>query len=1490
MTDTVEAFHTDLDALDRLEDSELALLSWGIVDGGYDEYELLDLLDRIAEQTGDSRTAEDIRNSLQDRVLLTKVNLPSGPVWRTRMAETVRLLIRLRQLFPRHLTTRTWRTAPNLVSDFRLVARPRRFPRRDVPALELIAAVQQLRSHDQVVAALGALAASDAGDLRFAPFQVRSATAILSAHGLREPTATLVAAGTGSGKTKAFYLPALAELATLADSAGWTKLVAVYPRNELLKDQLQTALAELRNLHRRTGIQLTIGAFYGDTPLHANEPDRSWQQSGEEGYVCPFLKCPTCSSELLWFSHRGNGALRCSNCADQVLPNELLVSRYQMQQRPPDVLLTTTETLNRQLASDYSRHVFGVGVPPSQRPRFLLLDEVHTYSGLTGAQAAILLRRWRHAVGGYVHTVGLSATVVDGATFLADLVGVPAANVTVVEPAEDELDEEGKEYLIALRGDPASGTALLSTSIQAAMLLRRTLDTTRKPVSDGTTGTKLFVFTDDLDVTNRLLHFLRNAEGQNDRGRPDARSPNGSLANLRNELYPDHALRLEDGQAWDLCRAVGHRLTPAKALQIARTSSQDPGLERSADIVVTTASLEVGLDDDTVGAILQHKAPRDAAQFIQRRGRAGRTRRMRPWTSVVLSDYGRDRLAFQAWDALFDPQLRPARLPIGNRYVLRIQATYALLDWLAARLRETGAKKGYVWQEVRGPDPKYQDRRHRVERELRELLDQPTRRGELAHFVADTLAVSRTEVDHLLWDPPRAVLATVVPTLLRRIESGWQRSAPGAGREDLTADTPLPDFLPSALFQDLLLPEVEVTPSTSGHSVREPERMGVQQALREFAPGRVTHRFAVGHALDRLWIPAGSDVYGGDVHIRDFVRADPLVEIGFDDMDNERLRVLRPWKLLPTNPDRSIANSSNAQPIWRTTIEPLGRTIARTAPTSGGWDAVLPELRFHLHQAGGRLVVHRVALGSEATVTVSGDSRILTTRFVDDEGPVGLGFRLDVDGFSITIGDPGNWAEVFGRDPVRARGLRADWFRERLRRHVALRSSTSIFKRDWLSELTLAAIAEEAVTSGLDLEGAVERLENQKLGDVLDRVLTVVFQSVDPTQVTGAEAAEDDVNVTKLHQDLVALANEPGTVTAVRDATGDLLRPGGEEFEAWLRDRYLSTVAGAVTHAAALLHRDASVEDLIVDPGRWRDGQAIVRISEHRPGGVGVVEGIFNRYQEDPRRFWRLASGVVDASEHEIVDSELSRIVQLAATDDNVVAATAHVRDARTQTERTAAWRGLIRELDEHGATTTHAVRVALSSRLLRPATSKATDQLLHGLLQRWTSIEESLGLELDARVFAHLASEDTTLDASLELTIPTQSADRTWRFNAILSLLWPRGSVLRSRPLELWQPYCQLAAPERTLLAERLTPGVAWVDLRSTGGAPLEAVTRSLEAHGAAIVAGPNRDPALRRQLLQALVEPVDVGVLELHPRIVGVRRTPTGPAIELEIPEVFE
>jgi ATP-dependent helicase Lhr and Lhr-like helicase len=148
-----------------------------------------------------------------------------------------------------------------------------------------------------------------------------------------------------------------------------------------------------------------------------------------------------------------------------------------------------------------------------------------------------------------------------------------------------------------------------------------------------------------------------------------------------------------------MCESIGFDLSDR--LLIGRTSSQDTGVDRDADITVATASLEVGFNHPGVGAVLRHKAPRGTASFLQRRGRAGRVRTMRPWTVVVLSDYGRDRAAYQAYEQLFDPVLDARALPVGNRYVLRMQAVYVLMDWLRTQLLREPA--GSVWGDLAGP-------------------------------------------------------------------------------------------------------------------------------------------------------------------------------------------------------------------------------------------------------------------------------------------------------------------------------------------------------------------------------------------------------------------------------------------------------------------------------------------------------------------------------------------------------------------------------------------------------------------------------------------------------------------------------------------------------------------------------------------------------------------------------------------------------------------
>src|SRR5690606_5748542 len=120
------------------------------------------------------------------------------------------------------------------------------------------------------------------------------------------------------------------------------------------------------------------------------------------------------------------------------------------------------------------------------------------------------------------------------------------------------------------------------------------------------------------------------------------------------------------------------------------------------------------------------------------------------------------------------------------------------------------------------------------------------------------LACSADEVQAILWEPPRALMTAVLPTLLRRLESGWfrLRTLPGESRHDhVVPYAPLPEFVPSNLFSDLNLPEVTiVTPPQFRGGEPRVDTMPILQALRTFAPGRVSRRFGVESAKASHWI------------------------------------------------------------------------------------------------------------------------------------------------------------------------------------------------------------------------------------------------------------------------------------------------------------------------------------------------------------------------------------------------------------------------------------------------------------------------------------------------------------------------------------------------------------------------------------------------------------------------------------------------------------
>lgn len=228
---------------------------------------------------------------------------------------------------------------------------------------------------------------------------------------------TIIATGTGSGKSFCFGIPIVSDCLRLREqNVAGIKAVIIYPMNALANSQYEDFA------HRLHGSGLRIALYTGDTPY-----------SPEEGVAV--LKETT-------------GRDRPYDCE--------LLSRREIQDTPPDILMTNYVQLELLLTRFEDRKLF----PSGQRGvlRFLVLDEVHTYTGKRGADVAALVRRLKQHTGaiGQLRCIGTSATVQSGvgederqliADFASRLFGEPFTREHVIREEYAPLAGQGNVVL-----------------------------------------------------------------------------------------------------------------------------------------------------------------------------------------------------------------------------------------------------------------------------------------------------------------------------------------------------------------------------------------------------------------------------------------------------------------------------------------------------------------------------------------------------------------------------------------------------------------------------------------------------------------------------------------------------------------------------------------------------------------------------------------------------------------------------------------------------------------------------------------------------------------------------------------------------------------------------------------------------------------------------------------------------------------------------------
>ncbi|WP_282187583.1 DEAD/DEAH box helicase [Chromobacterium haemolyticum] len=256
----------------------------------------------------------------------------------------------------------------------------------------------------------------------------------------------IVTSGTGSGKTESFLLPILAQIAKEATSwpksqgfSSWSpwwrtedgkdrptfmrdanhesperpkavRALVLYPMNALVEDQLVRMRKALDSDEAHAamdkhfgGNRIFFGRYTGATKVtgwldhpRLSGPKETKRVAGKVGELKDYLL--TLEKTYLSAVEQGvreNDETLCFNFPR--VPGAEVVSRWDMQRHPPDILITNTSMLSTMLVREVDEPIF-------QQTRkwleedpdayfFLVLDELHLQRGSAGTEVAYLLKQ-----------------------------------------------------------------------------------------------------------------------------------------------------------------------------------------------------------------------------------------------------------------------------------------------------------------------------------------------------------------------------------------------------------------------------------------------------------------------------------------------------------------------------------------------------------------------------------------------------------------------------------------------------------------------------------------------------------------------------------------------------------------------------------------------------------------------------------------------------------------------------------------------------------------------------------------------------------------------------------------------------------------------------------------------------------------------------------------------------------------------------------------
>lgn len=335
----------------------------------------------------------------------------------------------------------------------------------------------------------------------------------------------IIASGTGSGKTESFLIPVLSRLieesrrwprAGTPDTPWWesnnpwepqraherraaaVRVMVLYPMNALVEDQIRRLREALDSPQARAwlathrgGNQFYFGRYTGRTRV-SGKPNgsagrrkelRTYIRDAEEEqhHIAAMAKAverdPTSTQEARRAAAQARYYFSSPGGAE-------LMSRWDMQASPPDILITNYSMLNIMLMRDVEAPIWEqtrAWLDASADHIFtLVVDELHSYRGTAGTEVALILRNLCARLGLWdrpeqLRIIAASASLggeAEGKAYAAQFFGMPATDFVVINdqrvaPSAPPVDLSPFVPALAMYGQSQGTDADRSTCLSA---------------------------------------------------------------------------------------------------------------------------------------------------------------------------------------------------------------------------------------------------------------------------------------------------------------------------------------------------------------------------------------------------------------------------------------------------------------------------------------------------------------------------------------------------------------------------------------------------------------------------------------------------------------------------------------------------------------------------------------------------------------------------------------------------------------------------------------------------------------------------------------------------------------------------------------------------------------------------------------------------------------------------------------------------------------